>query len=47
MQLRGTELDTAIQLLELFCYGTWNDYRGTKSLKSFDHVPLSEVLASD
>ena len=28
LQLRGTELEPAVQLLELFCYGTWTDYKG-------------------
>jgi len=28
MQLQGSELEAAYSLLQLFCYGTWQDYKG-------------------
>ena len=28
LQLQGTELDVSYKLLKLFCYGTWQEFKG-------------------
>lgn len=38
-QLQSTELSAAYSLLQLFCYGTWADYKGD-SADQFDATGL-------
>lgn len=39
-QLDGTQVSSSLDLLHLFAYGTWNDYKST-SLFSFHYLKTS------
>ncbi len=44
VQLENSEATKAHQLLQLFAYGTWSDYKGTTLIVSTITIKTSSVL---